>query len=73
MKSLSETRWESRVDAVKSVRHQIFDIYISIVEDDSLNGQVEQKLKLKPKVFYIKYLVSNFYLVSFRGMIFCMR
>ena len=60
-KPLSEMRWESHVDAVKAVRHQISDIFealISIVEDDSLNGQSGTKTKVEAKG--ILYKISNF-------------
>ena len=61
MKFFSETRWESRVDAVKAVRYQISDIYealISIFEDDFLNGQSGTKTKVEAKG--ILYKISSF-------------
>lgn len=52
VKPLSDTRWESRVDALKPIRHQLgdgYDALLSVAEDESLTGTCGAKTRCEAK------------------------
>ena len=52
VKRLSDTRWESQVNALKPIRHQLGDVYdalLSLSEDDSLTGACGAKTRCEAR------------------------
>lgn len=52
VKPLSDTKWESRVDSLKPIRHQLGDVndaQLSLAEDNSLTGACEAKTRCEAK------------------------